>query len=55
MKLSELNIHIGEGRLRRIIKYLESQGLIKVNNGRTGTQITEKGLEVLKKKEMLEL
>jgi len=55
MKLSELNIHIGEGRLRKIIKYLESQGLIKVNNGRTGTQITEKGLEVLKKKEMLEL
>ena len=55
MKLSELNIHIGEGRLRKIIKYLESQGLIKVNKGRTGTQITEKGLEVLKKKEMLEL
>ena len=52
MKLTEKNIHIGEGKLRRYISSLKSQGLIKVSLGRSGTQITEKGIEALKNGEL---
>lgn len=46
-KLAERAVHIGEGKLRTILSALQRDGLIKVNVGRSGSQITEKGRERL--------
>lgn len=46
-KLEDENVSIGEGKLRGILTQLQNEGLIKVNMGRSGSQITPKGRESL--------
>lgn len=50
-KLSEEGILIGEGILKRHLAELKQDGLIFSGSGRSGSRITEKGKELLKKKE----
>lgn len=46
-KLEEKGIHIGEGKLKRLLVECRQDGLIKTQHGRSGSQITQKGLEHL--------
>ncbi|MEE0742222.1 MAG: sigma 54-interacting transcriptional regulator [Emergencia sp.] len=48
-KLTERDVNIGEGKLRKILAEFQQDGLLKVNVGRSGSQITSKGMEYLLK------
>lgn len=43
--LKSLQIHIGDASLRNILKDLQEKGLITIGMGRTGTKITETGIQ----------
>lgn len=46
-KLRQEEIRIGDGKLREILCELESKNLITISKGRSGAQITEKGIKYL--------
>lgn len=48
-RLSSRGIAISDGKLRELLTDMESQGLISIKRGRSGTQITEKGVRFLGK------
>lgn len=48
-KLLEQSIQIGEGKLKRLLLECQRDGFIQVNPGRSGSQITQKGLAYLQR------
>lgn len=46
--LKSLQIHIGDANLRNVLQSLQERGLITIGNGRSGTKITEIGIQKIK-------
>jgi len=46
--LKSLQIHIGDANLRNILQSLQEKGLITIGMGRSGTKITEIGIQKIK-------
>ncbi|WP_434797395.1 sigma-54 interaction domain-containing protein [Terrisporobacter vanillatitrophus] len=44
----EENIHLGEGKIRTIMRKLKDEEYIEINKGLKGTKILEKGLKIIK-------
>ena len=45
--LRENGVLISDGRLRELLSEMEQDGLIRIERGRRGTSITEKGIMAL--------
>ena len=42
------NKDLGEGKIRTLLSNLQKESFIKINKGKKGTEILEKGIEMLK-------
>lgn len=47
--LKSMQIHIGDASLRSILQKLKEKGLITIGRGRSGTRVTESGIQKVKK------
>ena len=46
--LKKENKDLGEGKIRTLLSNLQKESFIKINKGKKGTEILEKGIEMLK-------
>ena len=46
--LKSMQIHIGDANLRNVLQSLQEKGLITIGKGRSGTRITELGIQEIK-------